>query len=650
MRPDSRSGPTHPVEAFPREALAGSIPDRFEAIVRRYPDRLAVKTGPHALTYDALNQTANRLANLLLAERGRKQEAIALLLPRNAALYAAIMGLLKAGKIYVALEPAFPSAQLRSMVEDSEAALIVTNTPFARLARTVSGDASRLLDLDALDLGLPAENPGLSLGPEATAYIMYTSGSTGRPKGVVVSHRYVTHVVLSDTNALGIAADDRLSLLYSPGSTGSLTGIFGALLNGGASFPFDLQAEGLHHLADWLVREEITIFKSVTTIFRRFAESLTGGEQFPRLRLVHVGGETVTHRDVDLFKVRFPATCRLVVRLSSTETGIVCYYPVNPATPVQAHVVPVGYPVADKEVLLLDDAGNLVGPDQIGEIAVKSRYLADGYWRQPEHTRATFLADPEGGDVRTYRTGDLGRLRPDGCLEHLGRKDFRVRVRGRTVDVAAIEAALLAVDNVKDVAVMAREDRPGDERIVAYVAPERRPGPTATALRHSLARILQDYMVPSTYVVLDALPQTSSGKVDRRALPPPDGVRPDLDSAFVAPRTPLEKHVAAIWADTLGLDRVGIADSFLNLGGHSLLAGRIVARVLATLRVDLPPSVLLEAPTVAAMAKAVVQRQAEAAGAAGEIALAELEALPEEEAARLLAKAALRGEAREGQA
>jgi len=260
------------------------------------------------------------------------------------------------------------------------------------------------------------------------------------------------------------------------------------------------------------------------------------------------------------------------------------------------------------------------------------------------------LADPEGGDVRTYRTGDLGRLRPDGCLEHLGRKDFRVRVRGRTVDVAAIEAALLAIDNVKDVAVMAREDRPGDERIVAYVASEGRPGPTATALRHSLARILPDYMVPSTYVVLDALPQTSSGKVDRRALPPPDGVRPDLDSGFVAPRTPLEKHVAAIWADSLGLDRVGIADSFLNLGGHSLLAGRIVARVLATLQVDLPPSVLLEAPTVAAMARAVVQRQAEAAGAAGEIALAELEALSEEDAARLLAKTALRGEGREGQA
>jgi acyl carrier protein len=265
------------------------------------------------------------------------------------------------------------------------------------------------------------------------------------------------------------------------------------------------------------------------------------------------------------------------------------------------------------EARVLDDDGHEVGYDTVGELAIRSQDLACGYWRRPELTRAKFVSDPQEPAARTYFTGDLALIRPDGCILHLGRKDFQVKLGGHRIETTEVEAALLGQAGVAQAFVMLREDQPGEQQLVAYLVPEAPATPTVSALRRGLAQCLPSYMIPSAFVILQALPLTSFGKVDRRALPMPDRARPTLEKAFVAPRTPLEEQLARIWAEVLGLDQVGIDDDFLELGGHSLTAGQVITQVLKTFGVDLSVTLLLEAATVQRMAVLITQAQAEIA-------------------------------------
>jgi acyl carrier protein len=396
--------------------------------------------------------------------------------------------------------------------------------------------------------------------------------------------------------------------------------------------PFDLQKEGLIHLAAWLIQEGITIYSSAVSVFRHFVSTLTGTETFPALRVIYTGSEPVTKRDVELYKAHFPPTCIFINTLGANETSTICQYFIDQSTSIPGNIVPVGYPVQDKTVLLLDEEGKEVGTNTIGEIAIKSRYLALGYWQKPELTQTVFRADPQGGEEQIYHTGDLGRLLPDGCLEHLGRKDFQVKIRGYRVEVAEIEMALLDLAMIKEAIVIVQEEQPGEKQLVAYVVPHPKDTLSLKALRSSLREKLPAYMLPATFVVLDALPRTPNGKIDRRALPAPSSIRPERETHFVMPRTPIEETLATIWAEVLGVEPIGIHDHFFELGGHSLLATQIITRIVHTFRIELPIRSLFEAPTVEAMARIIMQHQAERAGQ-DEMArmLAEIEALSEEE-------------------
>ena len=579
-----------------------------------------------------LNDAANRIAHAILRQRGAGAETIALLFEQGAPVIAAILGVLKAGKIYVALDPSFPQAQLTHMLDDSQAALIVTNSKHLSLAKAWAGNTRYALNIDVLDGSVGDENPDLQLPPDTIAHILYTSGSTGRSKGVIQTHRNVLHKIMINSNSLRLSHQDRLSLLYSCSYSASVKCIFSALLNGAAVYPFDVKEEGLAPMADWLSREGISVYFSVPTVFRGFIATLSGNEPFPDLRLVYLGGEPVTVRDVDLYKRHLPSHCILVNSLSSNETGPIRQYFITKGTQINGAIVPVGYPTPDNEVLLLDESGEDVGLDAVGEIVVKSRFLTPGYWRQPELTEKAFTHAPEGGGARLYRTGDLGRLRPDGCLEHLGRKDFQVKIRGYRIDIPEIELALLSQEHIKEAVVVARQDHAGEPWLVAYVVPERQPMPTSSELRRILEGKFPPYMIPSAFVLLETLPLTSTGKVDRRALPAPATTRPELAIPFVAPRMPIEQRVAQIWAETLGLEQVGINDPFLDLGGHSLLATQIASRVREAFQVDIRLQSLLEAATIADMAVLIGQRQADMLPQA-ELALllTEVEALSEGE-------------------
>ena len=421
-RPAVRSrclDPNNPFVEFEQKDIEQSIPDRFEKQVRKYPDRIAVKGNTGVFTYQALNWYANRVARAILNAQGVCQEPVTLLLEHDSSMIAAILGVLKAGKIYVPLDSSHPEASLSRILDDTGASLIVTDEKNITRAKALAGSARRSINIDSLDSSLSDENINMPISPDAPAYILYTSGSTAQPKGVLQNHRNTLHNIMNYTNAFHVCADDRLTLLHSSSFIMSTVDIFCALLNGAAVYPFDPRAEGIVRLAKWLIQEEITIYNWTATAFRVFAGALDRKDKLVNLRLIVLGGEPVTHRDVALYENCFAPDCILVNRLGSTETGNFRLYFVNKETEINRGIVPAGYAVEDKEVLLLDASGNELGFNEVGEIAVRSRYLALGYWRQPALTDAVFLPDPKESETKRYLTGDLGLMRPDGCLEYI---------------------------------------------------------------------------------------------------------------------------------------------------------------------------------------------------------------------------------------
>lgn len=584
---------------FREEEIEQSIPDRFEKIVARFPDRVAIEIENQQITYDQLNRAANRLARAILAARGKGDEPVGLFLEHGLLPIVANLAVLKAGKVSLQLDLSAPRARIAHILEDSQAALVVTHGKDASMAREWAAGKKALINLDELDSNLGDQNLGMVTPPDSYAYIRYTSGSTGQAKGAVKTHRHALHAVMVSTNNFHLCMGDRVSHL---GRESLGKHVLEALLNGATLYPMDIKEKGMAHLADWLIHEGITSYQSFPTAFRHFASTLTGQECFPSLRLIRLEGEPLNQRDVTLYQKHFSAECLLVNSYSSAETGPVCLYFVDKSFDAASPHVPVGYPVEGVQVLLLDDSGQSVGFNQPGEIAIKSHFLSSGYWQRSETTREKFRSTPDGGEERLYLTGDLGQMSEDGCLEHLGRKDSQVKIRSFRVDLSEVEAALADFESIKEAAVVAREDKLKNTQLVAYLVAKSHPAPTVTNLRKFLEKRLPEYMIPSAFVILDTLPLTATGKVDRRALPEPANSRPELDTPYVSPRTPVEEELAQIWAEVLSLDRVGIDDNFLDLGGHSLAAARIVSQVIKSFQVDLPLQSLFEAPTVAGAA------------------------------------------------
>jgi amino acid adenylation domain-containing protein len=591
---------------FPHEECESSIVTRFEQQVHLNPDRLALKTRTHTLTYAALNGWANRIAHAVLEARGEGSEPVALLLDQEALLLATILGVLKAGKAYVPLEPHYPPARSAEILRDSQAAIVVTDAAHAAAARPWIDESVRLLDAVVEPSRHSSENLDLLIPPDALAWILYTSGSTGRPKGVMQIHRNVLQNVRNYARSIDVDADDRLTLLASCSFAASVTDMFGAWLNGASLHPFSVRTEGLSPLAAWLVREEITVYHSVPTLFRHFTETLTGDEAFPRLRLIKVGGEPVLRSDVERYRRHFPTSCRLYVALGCTEMNTVRRLLVDHTTPLSGSPVPVGYAVDGTEVLLLDEAGEPAAPGGVGEIAIRSRYLSPGYWQRPDLTAAAFQNLP-GREERLYRTGDIGRLLPDGCLLHLGRRDEQVKIRGFRVEIAEVEAVLLEHPDVRAAAVVPHKHREGEQCLAAFLVARETTLPPTDELRRFLCEKLPDSMVPAFFQAVESLPLTPTGKLDRRALPAPEVTR-ELAGAALAPRTSLEEQLCRIWEELLGGPPVGVRDSFFERGGHSLLAARMLVRVEQLTGRYLPPAALLHAPTVEQLA-ALLDRQ-----------------------------------------
>ncbi len=599
MRGIDRIIPGNRFIEFSREETHQSIAQRFEKQVRKYPKNIAVQTKSLELTYRELNYSANRLARAIL-EFTQNDQPIAILMEHDAPAIIAIFGALKASQTFVLLDPSLPHLRLSQILQDSESQLILTNDYNLKTASDLAAGALKVVNADHCDKGLSPENLNLAGFPDDTAYVIYTSGSTGTPKGVIRTHRNDLHNVRCHTNSLGFCDDDRITLLGSYSTGQGIQDAFDALLNGGTLFPRNLKSEGFNDLAEWIIGNRVTVYHSAATLFRQFGRDLPDRATFPDLRVIRLGSESVTWKEIELYKKYFAKNCVLSIELSCSEANTLTQFLANEFTEFD-FTVPVGYPLEDKEVLILDEKGATLGPGEIGEITVRSRFLSPGYWKRPDLTNLAFNQNKDYPGHRFYRTGDLGRKSFDGCLEHLGRKDTQVQIRGYRVECREIELALMHDPIVDQAFVTQGKDDNEETYLIAYIVCREGVNPTVSEIRSKLSRRLPSYMLPAAFIMLDALPLTATGKIERSALPKPASTRPPLDASYVRPETPTEKSIAEICSEILNINIIGVHDNLFDLGGHSISVMQIVNRVMKTFNVDVPLQSFYDSPTIAGL-------------------------------------------------
>ncbi|WP_437947962.1 amino acid adenylation domain-containing protein [Sorangium sp. So ce296] len=597
----------------------------FEAQARRRAAAVAVDTGAKQVTYAELDARAERAAAALLG-RAAAAARVALLFEHDEQMVAGVLGTLKAGGAYVPLDPRLPDDRLATIALDAEVGAILTHAGGLARAARVAPPGAAVVDVDEAPAGPKRARPAVA--PEALAYLLYTSGSTGRPKGVMQSHRGALHHARTYASGLFLDADDRVSLLSSYAFDAAVMDLFGALLAGATLCPIEAGGEALLRLGPAVAERRVTVLHATPTVYRRILETLPAPEILETVRRVVLGGEEARRSDVEALSASFPPGCVLVNGLGPTECTLALQAYFEGPAALARPSAPVGFPVPGVEVLLLSGGREQVAVYGVGEIVLRSQHLALGYWRDPERTAAAFATDAEGR--RLYRTGDLGRLMPDGSLEHAGRRDAQVKIRGVRVEPGEVEAALRGLADVEDAAVVATGE-PGEVRLAAYVVPRRGARPDPAALSGALRERLPAAMIPASLALLDALPLTPTGKVDRLALarraPVPAGGPLACDAgAARAPepsRDPLEAEVARVWEDVLGVRPAGVHDDFFALGGHSLLAARLVERLERRCGAALPLAAVFEGPTVAEIARRLRRERPEPA-ALGEAKLVSL--------------------------
>ncbi|MEV6396006.1 amino acid adenylation domain-containing protein [Streptomyces sp. NPDC051907] len=568
----------------------------FEAQAVRTPGAPALVAEGQTIGYAELSARANRLARHLVALGVRPGSVVAVAVPRSAELVVALLAVLKAGGAYLPLDPDYPPDRLAFMVEDAAPACVVVDAP----GRAPASDVPTAV-LEGLDLsGYPDTAPGCALTPDHPAYVIYTSGSTGRPKGVVVPHSAIDNRLRWMQSAYPLAADDRVLQKTPSGFDVSVWEFFWALREGAALV---VAEPGGHkdpaYLARTIREQGVSVCHFVPSMLQVFlaepeSASCTG------LRQVFCSGEALARETAQEFARVLP-NVPLHNLYGPTEAAVDVTY--HGCRPGDTGPVPIGRPVWNTRLYVLDAALTPCPPGVLGELYLAGAQLASGYLGRPGLTASRFVADPFGpAGARMYRTGDLARWSADGEVEYLGRTDHQVKLRGLRIELGEIEAALAADPAVAAACALVREDRPGDQRLVGYVtAADLRPGaaPDPAALRERLTAALPDYMVPGAIVVLDDFPLSPNGKLDRKALPAPASA---AAGSGRAPASHLEETLARLFADALGLESVGVDDAFFDLGGTSLLAAPLVRRVRETLGRDLTIGALFQAPTPAALA------------------------------------------------
>ncbi len=600
---------------FPHDRCVHEL---FEEQAAARPEAVALVCGGERLTYAELNARANRLARHLRACGVGAETRVGVLLEREAWAAVALLGVLKSGGAWVALDPAYPPRRLAFMLEDAECAVLVTTT---RLAETLPAHGARLVLLDAEEPRIEAREGGdlaRVAGAGNLAYLVYTSGTTGRPKGVLVEHRSLVNTCLAFAAQQGVTPRDRALQFSSLSFDVAFEEFFGAWLAGARVVMRPARAfDSVEEFVGFVGREGLTLLNLPASFWAEWLSALeerAGGAASdsllpPTLRRVVVGNEKTPGAALGRWLRIVGERVGWCNAYGPTETTVTasCY---EPRAGVGAHLpttsAPIGRPIANAEMYVLDARLQPVPVGVVGEIYVGGAGVARGYHRRPAQTAERFIPHPHArrAGARLYRTGDFGRFLRGGDVEFLGRADEQVKVRGFRVEVGEVEAALRQHAEVREGVVKACEDGRGGLRLVAYVVTRAASAAAVPgALRDFMKERLPDYMIPSAFVWLEALPLTPSGKVDRNALPAADGAVAEALEPYVAPRSELERIIAGVWREVLEVERVGVHDNFFNLGGHSLLLLRVNGRLREALGAELPVVEMFKHPTVSALAE-----------------------------------------------
>ncbi|MDX6577743.1 MAG: hypothetical protein QOE96_3696 [Blastocatellia bacterium] len=599
--------------AFPDQSCIHTL---FEAQVEKAPDAIASEFQGEQVTYRELNSRANQLAHFLRDNGVGPDVLVGICVHRSLDMLVGMLGVLKAGGAYVPLDPAYPAERLAFMIEDAGLSLVLTQ---GRLAGDIPVGRDRLfcLDRDWQTIARQSEaNPSLNVSSTNLAYVIYTSGSTGNPKGVMIEHRSLVNFSFTAADAYEISPADRVLQFASLSFDLSVEEIYPALTRGATVVlrtdeMISSARDFLHYCDQW----QVTILDLPTAYWHELTDALSAGNlKLPAaVRLVIIGGEKATFDRVMAWHRFAGERVRLVNTYGPTETTVaVTMCDLRPPDDSSFNTVPIGRPLANAKVYVLDESQRPVPIGAPGELHIGGPGVARGYVNRPDLTSEKFIPDSFGGDrhARLYKTGDLVRYRSDGNIEFLGRIDNQIKIRGFRVELEEIEQALRSLAGVTDCVVVLREDSDGDKRLIAYVVLHPHNKLTTAELRNHLKAKLPSYMVPALFEVIHALPLLPNGKINRRALPDPQPARFESRDSFVAPRTPIEQLLAVEWCDVLKLERVGIHDNFFELGGHSLLAAKVVSKVRNHLEIEMGMVDLFQAPTIASLAALLFPRGA----------------------------------------
>jgi amino acid adenylation domain-containing protein len=585
----------------------------FENQARRTPNAVAVVSPTGSLTYGELNERADIVAHALRRRKVGPETCVALFLDRSPDLIVGMLGILKAGGAYVPMDERWPSERLLCLLRDCQAPVVLSET---KLAPVLSDAEAEVLCIDELKAGISPNtsegDPEADAAPDNLAYVIYTSGSTGQPKGVMVTHHNVMRLFQATRRWFHFGRDDVWTLFHSPAFDFSTWEIWGALLHGGTLVvPPQWVTRSPEDFWKLLIREKVTVLNQTPSAFRqllqfqqtRAADSMESIAPFS-LRWIIFGGEALDPASLkpwfDRYGDQHP---QLVNMYGITETTVHATYRLLRKQDVAGGSV-IGLPIPDLQLYVLDERGDPTPIGVPGEIYIGGAGLARGYLNQPQLTAKRFIRSRfgQGPKARLYRTGDRARLLPERDVEYLGRMDQQVKVRGFRIEPGEIETVLRQLPSTRQAVVVLCEIQPGDRRLVAYLVMEQ-PAPTLEEIRNRLKNRLPDYMVPAAIVFVDALPLTTNGKIDRASLPAPGPQALAKAPVFAAPRPGLERLIAGIWQDLLGVETIGVHDHFFEMGGHSLLLVQMHARLQAALRRTVPITELFQCPTISALSR-----------------------------------------------
>ena len=588
------------------------VHELFERQVERDPGATAVVCGGRQLTYGELNGRANQVAHRLRRLGVGPDTLVAVCLKRSLEMAIGLLGVWKAGGAYVPLDPIYPAERLAFMCRDAGARILLTDEHCQHLLASLV-ETSLCLDSGwPLLAGEPAGNLPAIATPAHLAYVMYTSGSTGRPKGAMIPHRGLANYLWWAKSAYGVEPGGTVPVHSSISFDLTVTSLYTPLV-AGAQVELLPEEAGGEHLLKALRSSRCRSLIKITPAHLDLLNQLLRPEEMAQVTKVFViGGEALRGETLRVWR-QFAPDARLINEYGPTETVVgCCVYEVQPDDP-SSGAVPIGRPIANTQLYVLDAHMQPVKPGIVGELYIGGAGVGRGYWNQPRLTQEAFVPDRFSADpaARLYKTGDLVRQRHDGLLEFLGRADNQVKIHGFRIELGDIEAALAGHRAVHSCAMIARENASGDKQLVGYLVADGQRRPTPEELRSFLESKLPHYMVPARFVFLETLPLTENGKVDRRALPESDAVETASGAPFVAPQTEIEKTLATLWSELLHVKRIGIHDDFFALGGHSLLAIKAVARIQDALQLGrsrLPLATFLQTPTIAGLAKVLAKK------------------------------------------